>query len=77
MPHPYCKTYEPENLARDACSKPGAEKLADAIRNHWRSLGFDVKPKVVEVGFSQTAHTVVYAVRSDMVNGLPKGMING
>lgn len=72
-----CKTYEPENLARDHCSKPGAEKLAAGIRNHWRGLGFDVKAFVVEVGFSQTARSVVYAVRSDLVNGLPRGMING
>lgn len=77
MAQQMCPTYTPENLARDLCSKPGAEKLAAALRNHWRGLGYDVKASVVEVGFFQQARTVVYAVRSDMVNGLPKGMING
>lgn len=72
-----CRTYTPENLARDQCSEAGARKLAEALRNHWRAQGFDVKAVVEPVGFFQQARTVVYAVRSDMVNGLPKGMING
>lgn len=72
-----CHTYEPENLARDACSEAGARKLAEALRNYWRARGYEVKARVEPVGFFQQARTVVYAVKSDMVNALPKGMIHG
>jgi hypothetical protein len=56
----------PENLTRD-----GAEHLAANLRHYWADLGHPgVVVKVVPLNVRSDC--LVYAVRSDLLNGLPR-----
>lgn len=50
------------------------ERCRELIEKYWRSQGkfvsLDVKP--VPIARSRTAGTSVYAIRSDMVGGMPR-----
>ena len=57
----------------DHCTASGAERLAERIRQHWASDGHDVHMRLAEEGFSPAMRSAHTDIRSDMVNGLPRG----
>lgn len=60
----------------DCCSEAGNERLATRIREYWRARGFFIATKVKPKGFFPQARSAVFAVETDMVNGMPKGMMH-
>jgi hypothetical protein len=59
----------PNNL-----SASGAADLARQIERFWAADGWAVRCWTVPVGTSE--HGAVYGVRSDLINGHPRGKIN-
>jgi len=59
----------------DHLTHSGAHALAQHIRDYWAKRGKTVKTRVVEQRSPKNLHDVpnsFYAVRSDMVSGLPR-----
>lgn len=54
----------------DFCSESGAKLLCDLLHMYWKKQGFDVKFQVEKASIINGA--ILYIVRSDLVNGLPK-----
>lgn len=54
----------------DLLREPGARRLADAIREYWRTEGFP-EPKVRVEQHPSHGKDAYYVVRSDMVGGMP------
>lgn len=50
-----------------------AKTHAKNLRAFWAKQGYRVSTKIVKQAYRPNG-TVVYAVRSDMVNGLPRAM---
>lgn len=65
---------------QDNLTEKGANRVAERVKGHWRIRGYDVKVWV-ELADPATRKDIiangqaVYAVRSDMVNGLPRKML--
>lgn len=59
----------------DLCSKDGASRLQNLISDFWRKKGFDVDVKLVNEGFVSTMRSARTDVRSDMVNGMPRRIV--
>lgn len=69
---------------QDRFRKDGAEVLARTIKRYWRTQGFDVNAWVepltdmtavaclTENARKRASEEVLYVVRSDLVNGLPR-----
>jgi len=57
---------------RDASSLEGAHRLKQRIEAYWRERGYAVLVEVPQVGFIPAMRRAPYAVRSDMLNGLPR-----
>ena len=57
----------------DYCSREGAQALKDKIEAYWRARGRDVMLSLHNVGFHPAIRAARFDVRSDMVNGLPRG----
>lgn len=57
----------------DYCSRDGATALKDKIEAYWRERGHSVSIQLHNVGFHPAIRAARYDVRSDMVNGLPRG----
>ena len=59
----------------DWSQKVHAMRLADTIRNYWASRGKRVKVEIIQARHDNThtlrVHGPVWAVRSNMVDGLP------
>lgn len=69
-------------LYNDSLTEKGANRLAERIKGHWRVRGHDVKvwTEIMDksLGADQVASGhAVYVVRSDMINGLPRTMVDG
>lgn len=62
-------------MLKDHHTKDGALKLASRIEVYWRRRGYDVKTELFEHGFNPLMRAQWYSVRSDMINGLPRGMV--
>lgn len=60
----------------DLCSKNGAEELARMIKRKWAKLGYDVAVTVEPVSCRSDSGRAVYAVRSDMIGGVPRTRLN-
>lgn len=60
------------DYANDACSKTGAEALAETIRNYWRMRGFTPQVIVQEMPFTPRMRATSWVVRSTMRGGWPK-----
>jgi hypothetical protein len=81
------RRFEPEMLARersapsrpagtkarvdDTLSGAGAAGVANIIRHFWNSIGFQVEVEIVPAGIPGAVPS--YAVRSNLVSGLPLG----
>lgn len=57
----------------DVLSLKRAERMADGIRAYWRAQGYEVATWVEHTPFHHKMRTAVIVVRSDLVNGLPRG----
>lgn len=53
----------------DSFKQEGSLKLASIIKQYWRDRGYDVS---IRVEYFVTAHGGTYAVRSDLINGMPQ-----
>ena len=63
--------FEPEPA--DYCSRSGAQTLKERIESYWRERGQDVMLSLHNVGFHPAIRAARYDVRSDMINGMPRG----
>ena len=61
----------------DFCSRSGAQALKGMIEAYWRARGHDVQIALHNVGFHPAIRAARYDVRSDMVNGMPRGAGKG
>ncbi|MES1156879.1 MAG: hypothetical protein ABUL73_03770 [Alphaproteobacteria bacterium] len=57
----------------DYCSREGAQALKEKIEAFWRARGQDVMLSLHNVGFHPAIRAARFDVRSDMVNGMPRG----
>lgn len=57
----------------DYCSREGAMALKEMIEAYWRERGQSVMIALHNVGFHPAIRAARYDVRSDMVNGMPRG----
>ncbi len=55
--------------------KTGAEALARRLRAHWKKLGHTVEFRTELFGDPEDPEAALYGVRSNLVNGLPPGML--
>jgi len=61
-----------EIMNSDYCSREGAARLQETIRNYWRKQGFDVDIQLVNEAFVPAMRSARTDVRSNMVNGMPR-----
>lgn len=59
----------------DFCTRDGAQALKDKIEAYWRDRGHAVMVSLENVGFHPAIRAARYEVRSDMLNGMPRGAI--
>ena len=60
-------------MKKNLSSKSNAEDLAKTIRGYWADKGYIIETKVVPRYSVVTNNVVEYDVRTNLVNGLPKG----
>jgi hypothetical protein len=65
----------PSRGESDYCSRDGAMALKARIEAYWRERGQDVMIALHNVGFHPAIRAARYDVRSDMVNGMPRGSL--
>jgi len=71
-------TWESVTLSRgesDYCSRDGAMALKEKIEAYWRERGQNVMIALHNVGFHPAIRAARYDVRSDMINGMPRGAV--
>ena len=56
----------------DHCSRQGALALKERIEEYWRERGATVNADLVERGFHHAIRATRFALRSDLINGLPR-----
>lgn len=66
-----------EREPADFCSREGAQALRDKIEAYWAARGQNVMIALHNVGFHPAIRAARYDVRSDMVNGMPRGKRDG
>ncbi len=57
----------------DFCSREGAAALKEKIEAYWAARGQSVMVALHNVGFHPAIRAARFDVRSDMVNGMPRG----
>ncbi len=57
----------------DYCSQDGAQALKDRIEAYWAARGQYVVVALHNVGFHPAIRAARYDLRSDMINGRPRG----
>jgi hypothetical protein len=66
-------TRAPKSDGPDFLSETGALALKQKLESYWRERGYDVKVWVQEMGFHAAVRAVRYDVRSNLINGAPRG----
>ena len=61
----------------DYCSQNGAHALKATIEAYWAERGQHVLVSLHNVGFHPAIRAARFDVRSDMVNGKPRGVVAG
>jgi len=69
------ETTAPGRGESDYCSRDGAMALKAKIEAYWRARGQDVMVALHNVGFHPAIRAARYDVRSDMINGMPRGLL--
>lgn len=59
----------------DSFTDEGAWAMKDKIERYWKKRGHDVKVTIHHGAFIPTIRTAHIYIRSDMVNGLPRGFV--
>jgi hypothetical protein len=67
--------FTPSRGESDYCSRDGAMALKAKIEAYWRERGQEVMVALHNVGFHPAIRAARYDVRSDMVNGMPRGAL--
>ncbi len=57
----------------DFCSRDGAHTLKATIEAYWLERGQNVQIMLHNVGFHPAIRAARFDVRSDMINGMPRG----
>ena len=57
--------------SKDTYSRAGAERIADRVREYWRTRGHEVEVWIVEGAFHMDLRFKPRWVRSNLINGLP------
>ena len=71
------ESFTPSRGESDYCSRDGAMALKEKIEAYWRERGQNVMIALHNVGFHPAIRAARYDVRSDMVNGMPRGALGG
>ena len=53
------------------------EEIKARIQRYWKARGYDVEVNVAPTYFSQAFRGVRHEIKSDMINGYPKGFKHG
>jgi len=53
--------------------RAGASALKERIEAYWRERGHEVEVHLVEAPFTPAVRAARFDVRSEMINGLPRG----
>lgn len=59
---------------QDHCTETGAKRLAARIERYWQAHGYMVRCKIIKEGYQVTMRGARADLRSDMINGWPRGM---
>lgn len=59
-------------LDNDTFTKDGAEALCRQIRKYWSERGYEVQADPIDCGFHKAVRHIRWAVKTDLVGGLPK-----
>lgn len=70
---PEADEWRPTGGEADYCSQDGASALKAVIEAYWAARGQQVMVALHNVGFHPAIRAARYDVRSDMVNGRPRG----
>lgn len=62
-------------MDRNFCDKDGAHSLKRKIEEYWRDKGHEVEVKLVDGPFTASMRSSRTDLRSDMLNGLPRAMV--
>lgn len=65
--------WAPSREPPDYCSREGAIALKEKIEAYWRDRGHHVMVSLQNVGFHPAIRAARFDLRTDMVNGLPRG----
>lgn len=57
----------------ELCDEAGAACVARMLEDYWEERGYGVTVRFLEAGFDVAMRTRRIDVRSDLVNGLPRG----
>ena len=57
---------------KDWCNNEGAKRLREKIREYWAERGYEVAVDLVDAGFVPAMRSARTALRSNIVNGMPR-----
>lgn len=63
----------PAKPIEDHCTEAGAKRLAARIERYWAAHGHPVRVRTVAAEFHHTMRSTRTDIRSDMLNGWPRG----
>ncbi|HWA01642.1 MAG TPA: hypothetical protein VG841_15145 [Caulobacterales bacterium] len=69
MKSPFDPDWGPGNYT----DRAGASALKERIENYWRERGHSVEVQLVEAPFTPAVRAARFDLRSEMINGLPRG----
>jgi len=75
---PLASAHEPSptEIEESRSSRIKAEAQRDAIREYWRHLGYEIECWLVHDKFSTSLRLAPWHVRSNLINGLPREIID-
>lgn len=65
----------PHSAEPDFCSQEGAAVLKAMIESYWAARGQQVMVALHNVGFHPAIRAARFDIRSDMINGKPRGAV--
>jgi hypothetical protein len=67
----------PATTTGEFTDRLGACELKARIEEYWRARGHEIQVILVEAAFNPALRACRVDVRSDLVNGLPRGAVSG
>ena len=68
----YLRDPEPEFPSPDSCTLEGAKCVAARIEAYRKARGFAVETSVVPIAFHKSMREATFAIRSNLINGMPR-----